>query len=305
MTNLISPATPFAGLYGPNAVLSTTGIPQPALPVTVTIQTSGSAATLYTDETKATPLGSNVVNTDSYGNLSFFADPGFYTLAFLLNGTNTTLSVEVSPWYPDAAWNVVGGITGGTTKMISGDSYYTSGSGTPDFTCPVPYPGSRVRLTQEGTGLATIGPNGSEVFLGPGCGVGLATLPLGHPGATITLEANADSNWQIVGGAFDSGWTDITSVTDCASFATARQIGDTTFLRGYFVASSTISPTAAFAEVPAQFNPPVNLNSFVSYLTSITGPGMFSVNSSGQLVSDMTVSSADVIAVDSWFWVMD
>ena len=76
-------ALPSVGMYGPEVVLNGASVsPLPLVSTAVTVKnTDGSAATLYTNATGTTTT-SNVVSTDSRGQLRFFAVPGYYDLAY-------------------------------------------------------------------------------------------------------------------------------------------------------------------------------------------------------------------------------
>jgi hypothetical protein len=91
----------YNGQYGPTAILDAAGQPVANQPVTVYVGTttgsSGTLATLYQGYNSTTTV-SNPVSTDSYGNLTFFAQPGQYTLYVNINGIVTTYTVTVHPW---------------------------------------------------------------------------------------------------------------------------------------------------------------------------------------------------------------
>jgi len=91
----------YNGQYGPTAILDAAGQPVASQPVTVYVGTttgsSGTLATLYQSYDSTTTV-SNPVSTDSYGNLTFFAQPGQYTLYVNINGIVTTYTVTVHPW---------------------------------------------------------------------------------------------------------------------------------------------------------------------------------------------------------------
>ena len=93
---------PLAGLYGPNAILGSTGTPFASGSVQVYQSDGMTAATLYTDQTMGTGAA-NPTTCDSYGNLHFYAQPGIYVLSFTIGGTPTTLTVQVLPWYTNTA----------------------------------------------------------------------------------------------------------------------------------------------------------------------------------------------------------
>lgn len=86
------------GVYGPTLVFSG-NVPSPIVlastPVTVK-NTDGSAATLYTDRT-GTSTTSNVIATDSQGNLTFYAAPGPYLIQYTNRIGAQSLEVEVPP----------------------------------------------------------------------------------------------------------------------------------------------------------------------------------------------------------------
>jgi hypothetical protein len=87
----------FAGQYGPEALISvTSGAPLIGQSVTVNVA-GGGAATIYTSRTKGA-TATNPVVADSYGNLTFWADPGRYDLVF----AGRTITVEVVPDYAEA-----------------------------------------------------------------------------------------------------------------------------------------------------------------------------------------------------------
>jgi hypothetical protein len=94
----------YNGQYGPTAILDAAGQPVANQPVTVYVGTttgsSGTLATLYQSYDSTTTV-SNPVSTDSYGNLTFFAEPGQYTLYININGIVTTYTVTVQPWPAD------------------------------------------------------------------------------------------------------------------------------------------------------------------------------------------------------------
>lgn len=72
----------YAGFWGPEALLwSTSGTPVRDTPVTVLDADTLLPTTLYTTEQKAV-VAPNPTKTDSTGNLSFFAVPGEYVLAW-------------------------------------------------------------------------------------------------------------------------------------------------------------------------------------------------------------------------------
>jgi hypothetical protein len=130
---------PSAGLYGPEAVLTTTGAPAPGASVTVYNHGTVVAANLYTDQTKGA-AATNPVLTDSFGNLVFYAVPGVYDLSFTVGGVPTVRAVEVSPWYSDvAAAADLAGYTkqfgrGALVGAMPGSPVYVGQGGSPTLT---------------------------------------------------------------------------------------------------------------------------------------------------------------------------
>lgn len=86
----------YAGQFGPDAIVTISGAPQPAAEVTVYNSDGITAATLYTDRTKATTAANPVV-TDSAGNLLFYAEPGRYVLSVAVAVTVRQFNITVSP----------------------------------------------------------------------------------------------------------------------------------------------------------------------------------------------------------------
>lgn len=149
--------TPFAGRFGAEAILSGAGQPIPNTPVTVYISGTTTVANLYSDETRAT-AAPNPVSTDSYGNLTFYAAPGLYDLAFTVGGLATTVTVEVSPWYA-ASFSTIGlfgstgtsvgtlpGATVGGWLVQAGYDLVAPSSGLYTFAFPTPFPNGIVTV---------------------------------------------------------------------------------------------------------------------------------------------------------------
>jgi hypothetical protein len=66
----------------------------------VTVYAAGTenATRLYTDQTRDS-AADNPVNTDGFGNISFFAEPGFYDLSYAVGGDPMIERVQVLPYY--------------------------------------------------------------------------------------------------------------------------------------------------------------------------------------------------------------
>ena len=201
MANLLSPGTTYAGLFGPDAILSASGVPVPDTPVTVYQSDGTTSATLYTDETKTTTTA-NPVFTDAYGNLTFYVDPGLYVLSFTVGGVATTKQVMVAPFYPDSAWNVVLDTAGGggtTFTPIPGDSRICNASaGAATYTLPTPSLGASLRVVRKDDAANACTLNGS--IAGPGLGGGVGSVTLSGAGQFVELEGDG-ADWNVVAGA--------------------------------------------------------------------------------------------------------
>ncbi|MHB8188928.1 MAG: phage tail protein [Ferrimicrobium sp.] len=77
-------------IFGSNSVLAVSS------QVTVYEYGTTTAAVLWTDWTKSTQAA-NPTTTSAVGMLQFYADPGMYTLSIVINGTTSTVNVEVRP----------------------------------------------------------------------------------------------------------------------------------------------------------------------------------------------------------------
>lgn len=85
------------GMFGPEVILNgrtLSPLPMPSTAVTVK-NPDNSAATLYTDATGSVSTGTNIVSTDSRGQLAFFAAPGYYLLSFADSVGSQSLTVSV------------------------------------------------------------------------------------------------------------------------------------------------------------------------------------------------------------------
>ena len=167
MAGVFSAGTAFAGQFGPDAILGQNGAPFASGSVSVFLSDGVSIATLYTSSTKGASL-SNPITTDSYGNATFWADPGVYVLSFTVGGINTTKTVEVHPWYTDAAWNVVVD-TSTPASVLVGDcrlANCTSGNITENL--PAPVLGARVKVVRtDSSGHSVTVATASGDIIGP------------------------------------------------------------------------------------------------------------------------------------------
>lgn len=210
MTDLLSPGSGYAGYFTPTAILTTSGALAPAnTPVTVYNtpdgSTLGSLATIGSDYNDKSG-GANPVLTDSYGNLEFFAEPGFYILSFTLGGITTTYPVMVPPWFTDCVWNVVTDTA--TASPLSGDCRLadTASSGLIEQ-LPTPTIGFRLKIvkTDDTVNLVEIQTPSGTIF-GPGLGnTGANPLYLVGQGDFAELISDG-SNYYMVGGIPDSAW---------------------------------------------------------------------------------------------------
>ena len=201
MPNLLSTGVPFAGLFGPDAILSAAGVPVTSTPVTVYQSDGTTVATLYTDQNKGT-TASNPVNTDAFGNLAFYTNPGLYILSFTVGGVPTTKVVMVDPWYADAAWNVV--VDTSNASPLSGDlRLANAASGNINETIPTPSLGVHVKVvkTDSTTNTVTL-TTPSGVIFGPGLGAGASTKVLKIQGDSVEVFADG-TNYHITGDAVE------------------------------------------------------------------------------------------------------
>lgn len=118
-------ATTYAGRWGPEGLEYANG--KPAASVSVAVRRpNGTLATLYTTALKSAPAP-NPVQTDEYGNLSFYATPGEYLLDFF--GVQMPTMVGVHPDDPSL------GSGGGSTGPLA----YTHDQDTPTTTMTIPH----------------------------------------------------------------------------------------------------------------------------------------------------------------------
>lgn len=88
-----------AGLYGPQAILGTNGVPAKGVSVTVYKHGTTTVATLWTGPTKTTKEANPTTTTATLGNLAFYTTPGLYDLSFTVGGVATKETVQVEPYY--------------------------------------------------------------------------------------------------------------------------------------------------------------------------------------------------------------
>lgn len=94
----------YAGTYGPNAFTDSSGLPLANLAVTIYEHGTQTLAALWTDKTKVGSVA-NPTTTDTFGNLTFFADPGAYDIV----GNGETITEVL---YADPAEPIVGDLAG-------------------------------------------------------------------------------------------------------------------------------------------------------------------------------------------------
>ena len=242
MPNLLSTGTAFAGLFF-DAILTSTGTPVTSTPVTVYQSDGTTPAVCYTDQTKTTTT-SNVINTDGYGNLVFYTNPGQYILAFTVGGTPSTKTVQVNPWFSDSAWNVV--LDTGSASPLSGDCRMASAASTSiTETCPVPVIGTRVRIVKtDGSANSVTVATSSGSFFGPGLSGGVSSFALTNQGDYAEVMGDG-SNYHVmtiseaaVVESFGSGTTG-SSPVEIAAVALPPGTWDMTFRAEAYSNSST------------------------------------------------------------------
>ncbi len=200
MAELNSPGSAYPGQFGPDAILTSSGVPVTSTPVTVYDSDGTTLASLYATPAVNTPpsytsAGANPVSTDAYGNLLFYAAPGQYVLSFIVGGVATTKVVIVNPWYSDSTWN--GLIVTGAYTTVSGNSVLANASSAA-FTVTLPSPtlGSHAQIVKTDTSANAVSvttPTG--VIQGPDLTAN-ATQTLSGPGAFFELFADG-TNWNI------------------------------------------------------------------------------------------------------------
>jgi hypothetical protein len=204
MPNLLSTGTAFAGIFGPDAILSGTGTPVASTPVTVYQSDGSTVANLYTDQTHSVGAA-NPVSTDTLGNLVFYTWPGEYVLSFLVSGVPTTKVVEVNAWFSDTAWNVV--VDTSSQTAVSGDLRLANAtSGAIVETLPSPLLGVRALVVKTDSSVNTVTlSTPSGVILGPGLGAGASTFVLSGQGASATVFGDGTNFHVTSGSATGSG----------------------------------------------------------------------------------------------------
>ena len=160
--------------------------------MTVTLP-GGGAATLYTDATKDTPLGSNVVTTDALGNLVFFADPGTYTCT--VNGSAFSAVLAVNPLEPSGGGGGSGTVTSVAVESANGLAGTVADSATtPQITLSTTVTGllkgvsGVIEAATAGTDYLT--PSGSGASL---TGITATQVGADASGAAATAQSNAEA----------------------------------------------------------------------------------------------------------------
>jgi hypothetical protein len=179
----------YAGEYAGDVIYRTQGAAG-SVPVTVSVA-GGGAATLYTSASKDTPLAGNVVDTDSLGNLAFFADPGTYTCT--VGSASFTAVVPVNPLEPSEGGG--GTVTSVTVESANGLAGTVADSATtPQVTLSTTVTGvlkgagGAVEAATAGTDYLT--PSGSGAAL---TGITAAQVGADASGAAATAQGNAET----------------------------------------------------------------------------------------------------------------
>lgn len=227
MTFLQSTNTAYAGLFGPTAILSTTGGLLSSIAVsiynaTTSLTQSTTLATLFTNQNKTT-VASNPTSTDTYGNLSFWADPGYYFIVFS-GSVAETIMVQVDAYFADSTLNAPIADTGASILPNFGDMRFANaGSNNMTYTLPAAgaliggssnyTSGGRIRITRTDstTNTLTINAPTGAVIYGPGLGLaGQASISLNAFSSFVDVVSDG-VNYHVVGGAADTGWVSISS----------------------------------------------------------------------------------------------
>ena len=148
------------------------------VPVAIT-KPDTTAATLYTDASKGTALGSNSVNTDAYGNLAFFADPGTYTCTVPTGGSFPAV-VAISPLEFVADIGDGGGVTSVNTQ--TGVVVLTA-----------------AEVGADASGAASTAQSNAETFATAAVTAAVATETSRAEAAEATLTTSASTNATAIG----------------------------------------------------------------------------------------------------------
>lgn len=165
-----------AGRFGPEAIIDGAGNKRAGALVDVLLTDGVTAASLYTDRTKAT-AAANPVLADSNGNLTFFADPGDYVIVVhYLGVTVGTIGVTVPIDPIEAAQdtdavNTVSASGAGTVILPDPTTYGMSDvtlTGNATVALPSPAAGESfsLLLRQDGTGSRTVTWSGTIIWDG-------------------------------------------------------------------------------------------------------------------------------------------
>jgi hypothetical protein len=308
VANLLTTGVPFAGRYGPDAILSAAGVPVVSTPVTIYQSDGTTLATLYTDNTKAT-TGPNPVNTDSFGNLAFYANPGIYVLSFTVGGVGSTKTVMVDPWYSDAAWNDYT-VTANTT-ILSGDCVFVDAtSGAITITIPTPKLGTRVKVEKidSSANVVTV-TTPSGLILGLGLGAGSASQPLGGQGSYMEIHGDG-TNARITAGNADSGWLGLGFANSWSNYGNGYQtvayriVGSRVLWRGSMAGGA--NGTQPFVTLPSAIRP--SLTVVMTPTNQVSGGGAgsatFIVGNTG-VTSVAYSGSTPVISFDGCSYSLD
>ena len=208
---LIAKQSGWAGLYGPNAVITING--QAVANQGVTVESLDATGAIvgsfvqYADFQRTTWTGP-ALTTDNEGNLTFWTDPGYYQIN-VPGFSVAPFNVVVSPFYSDATWNApTTDSSGSTITTLSGDSRAADANAASiTETLPTPTAGARFRVTKTDSNPLTWvdiqAADGSLIF-GPDGGSGYtSTTSMRLYGQGNSYEFMADngspSHWRLVG----------------------------------------------------------------------------------------------------------
>jgi microcystin-dependent protein len=154
---------------------------------------TGSPAVFYSDWTRVS--GASLPQTDSNGNLSFWTNPGLYILQITIGTTPTQISIEVLPYFTDAALNVTTD-TGTAVTPLSGDVRFGNTATNPiTYTLPTPVAGAHLTIANtSGNQVVQVTTPTGAIFT-PSRPAGATNTFLYGKGTSIDLVCDGTNYW--------------------------------------------------------------------------------------------------------------